>query len=200
MLSRGLLFLPLLLCLGCGYRHVDGDSSGSIALYLPYVRGDYEGRLTMELMRELAASGIELTSSHRARYLLEVEIVSSHSDQIGYEYDRATFSDDLHQRLLANEGRRTVVARATLRDAVTQEVLLGPAEVHGEGDYDYLNGISDSFYGFTDLAGAPTSVLQFSLGQLDSIEGASVDVLTPAYRMLAQRLTLGIVRGLSSCQ
>ncbi len=192
--------LSALLLSSCGYRHQSSDSSGSIAIHLPYVRGDYEGRLTQELMRELAAVGIELCESSSARYLLEVAIVKEQTDQIGYEYDREVLSAQIADRLLANEARRTVTATVSLRDQTTGELLFGPEEVSGEGEYDYLNGDSVTFYGFIDSEGMPTSVLQFSLGQLDSVDGASTDVLTHAYRLLSQRLASGLLRVMDSCQ
>lgn len=151
-------------------------------------------------MRELAAVGIELCESSSARYVLEVAIVKEHTDQIGYEYDRHALSSQIEDRLLANEARRTLIAIASLRDRTTGELIFGPEEVSGEGEYDYLNGDSVTFYGFVDSAGMPTSVLQFSLGQLDSVDGASTDALTPAYRMLSQRLASGLLRIMDSCQ
>jgi hypothetical protein len=38
------------------------------------------------------------------------------------------------------------------------------------------------------------SINTFSLGQLDSVEGAQDDVLTPLYRCLAQKIVDGILQ------
>lgn len=195
-LLRFVFFTSLVsLCLalsGCGYHFPSESSIAPLTLYVPYVKGDYEGRLTSELTARLSDAGALVLSQAHARYVLDVEVIRSEEENIGYEYDHATFSSVLKKRLLANENRKTLFAKVSLKDSRTGELLFGPEIVSAYGEYDYINGDSASFLSFVDLAGNLVPVLQYSLGQLDSIEGADVDVLTPIYRVLSQKIATGL--------
>jgi hypothetical protein len=64
--------------------------------------------------------------------------------------------------------------------------------VKGLSEYDYVDSNSILDLTFSNPTGKPETVLDFSLGQLDSIEGAHDDSAIDSYR----HLTLQIVEGL----
>lgn len=90
------------------------------------------------------------------------------------------------------ESRRSVSAEVTLIHAATQEVELGPVVIVADADYDYYN--SDTVCEVATLNdGVLQSTVSFSLGQLDSIEGAQDDVAVPVYNHLAQKIVDGLI-------
>lgn len=177
-----------LIQVGC-YHFARHDTTISI----PYVQGDYEGNLTAALVREIVSTGVYSYKRSDARYELQVEVARSDDAKIGFQYDRKQNSAALAKRLLANENRKTLTAKASLVDAYTGKIVYGPIEVSGYGEFDYVTGDSAQFLSFVNSSGLRQSTLNFSLGQLDSIEGAEIDALEPIYQMLAKKISRALL-------
>ena len=177
----------------CGYRV---DQSNAVSVDIPFFKQDTDGMLTTRVISELSRTGAYYYSEKSPKYELRGEIVSSSTDNIGYQYRRKDASTKLEDRLVPNEGRRTVKAKITLIDLASGAPVYGPVTIEASSDFDFVD--PDNYYDLTfEPPGAPTeSVLDFSLGQLDSREGASISSLDPAYRALAERIadTLSRVR------
>ena len=90
---------------------------------------------------------------------------------------------------MAEENRRTLTAQVSLVDTITEEVIVGPVNVKASTDYDYIDVNSLKTVSFINEQGKREKTITFSLGQLDSIEGAQDAALTPIYRQLAQKIT-----------
>ena len=183
-----------LLCSSCGYRIDEGSVPPQLStLSVPYFSGDQEGILTETVVRALNISGNFEYTDREGSVILEGEVIRDHLEHIGYQYDRRPVSGKRINRLIPNEGRREITVRVSLVDSHSQEVLYGPFDVSASSDYDFVDSDSLRDTSFIDSAGERQSVLFFSLGQLDSAEGAQEATLEPLY----ERLALKIVEGLS---
>lgn len=175
-------FLSLLLC-GCGY-HLEKEG---MTLSIPYALGDKDGALTDELVRQVAARGKYRVSGGDSEYRLEAKIVEDRQEVIGYEYDHQR--NELFNRLVSNEERRSVEVEVTLIHQATGKVIRGPEKVRMDADYDFVD--PESLPDVT-VNSTPESTLAFSLGQLDSVEGARAGSLASLYRRLAQKIASGL--------
>jgi len=188
-LLRNFFFLCLL-C-GCGYQFQDTSEKTTISI--PYVKGDNEGQLTNELIRQFASSGAYQFVHSGGHLRLKVAIIGDSTDRIGYQYDRKEFSGKRERNLQANENRRNITAEVTLVDERTDEVLFGPTHMTASADYDYVDINSIRDLAFVTPSGKIESVMQLSLGQLDSVEGASDDAIMALYRYLAAKIAQAVM-------
>ena len=176
---------------GCGYRFDGARASNAETISVPYVVGDPEGMLTDELVRQLSASGRYRFVQGEGKYTLNVVVISDSNEKIGYRYDRKE-TGKLEKNLIPTESRRALSAEVSLLDNTTDAIVVGPIVISANSEYDYINSSSLRELGFREVDGRKERVIHFSLGQLDSIEGASDAVLTPLYRRLAQKIVDGI--------
>ncbi len=180
----------------CGYRFNDEDPTyQSKTISIPFVKGDTtDGQLTAALVREISTSGRFQYVGHDAHLTLQVVIVQDDKEKIGYRYDRHPISGKLRHNLVPTEGRRVLKTEVTLIDNITQKILVGPVFVTAMAEYDYVN--SDNVYDLSFITpnGKRETVLNFSLGQLDSIEGAEDNALDPLYRSMALKIADGLIQ------
>ncbi len=176
--------------LGCGY-HVDDRDDGP-TLSVPYFKGDKDGTLTDAVIKGLVSSGEFNYATGGGALVLEGKVISDTSHHIGYQYDRHPVSGERIHRLIPNEGRRTITVELTLVDSQTQKVVHGPIKVSASSDYDFVDSDSLQDTSFINPAGARTSVLFFSLGQLDSVDGAKKSAATPIHARLARKIVEGL--------
>lgn len=185
-----IIFCAFLLAFcSCGYR-INGPESGDdrSTISVPYVVGDSGGQLTNELVRQLSASGAFECVQNNGHYTLKVIMFSDGNDKIGFRYDRKDLSGKRKKNLMPVEGRRKASAEVTLINSATEEIEIGPVVVRADAEYDYID--SDSL---REISFEGRSTISFSLGQLDSIEGAQDDAYVPLYRHLAQKIVDGII-------
>jgi hypothetical protein len=189
-----LIIILLTLCSGCGYRfQEDFKEIRDVRVSIPYIKGDYDGRFTDELIKAIASSTPLRYVTFDPEWVLKVEILSEETEQIGYRYDREEDNNSLIKHLSSTESRRTMTIEVTLFEQITENPILGPELVTGSSDYDYVDSDSASDLSFINPAGQRTSVLTFSLGQLDSNEGAQDAALIPLYRSLAKKVVDGLL-------
>ena len=189
----------ILLCplfTSCGYRFNAGDSLyHGKTISVPYVKGDTtDGQLTIALIQALGDSG-EFTYVHAGgNLILKVSIIHDEKEKIGYRYDRHAISGKLEKNLVPTEGRRVIKAEVSLLDGVSEQTMMGPVIVFASAEYDYVDSDNLHDLSFITEQGFRETVLNFSLGQLDSIEGAEDNALDPLYRRLAQKIVDGLVQ------
>lgn len=192
-------FIPLLFSLvvltGCGYRFQNSEDQTTLSI--PYVTGDQEGQLTSELIRQFSCSGDYAYVRDHGAQLLKVSLVGNDSESIGYRYDRNQSTGAVQTNLLPTEKRRTVTAEVTLLDAGTEEILVGPYLISASTDFDFTDVNSIQSLAFMTPNGEKEKVLNYSLGQVDSVEGAQDDAVTPLYRSLAQKIVAVILNASS---
>ncbi|HEY2811124.1 MAG TPA: hypothetical protein VGJ00_07045 [Rhabdochlamydiaceae bacterium] len=189
MKSRFLLLLiyaPLCFLSSCGY-HFSKDSGEKTTISVPFVKGDGDGILTSAIIQALSTSGCFTFVKGEGSQQLLVTILSDTDDRIGYRYDRNPTTGERRKNIVGTENRESIQAEVKLIDTYTQEVLLGPEVISASADYDYVDSNSILDLVFFEK-GHPTTVIDFSLGQLDSIEGAHDDAQAPIFRKLAQKI------------
>ncbi len=172
--------------MGCGYHFPDKDEKVSISI--PYVQGDEEGALTQELIKQISASTFYEYVREGGDIILKTVILGSGSEQTGFRYDREKKTGELEKNLVVSENRRLITAEVTLIDGITSEIVYGPVQVVGSSDYDYSDVNSLPSLSFIGPTGKIESLQQFSLGQMDSIEGAQDDAALATYRSLARQI------------
>ncbi len=178
----------MILLTSCGYH----TGNEGVTLSIPYFSGDTNGTLTDTVIKVVTSSGDYQYTDHGGALLLEGTIISDSNENIGYQFDRDPISGRRIHRLVPNEGRRELTVQITLTDARSQKVLYGPTNISAYGDYDFVDSDSLRDTSFINPAGTRESVLFFSLGQLDSIDGAQATSLNPIHRNLALKIVEGI--------
>lgn len=187
-----LLFAAMLT--GCGYHFEGSDvESGPVTISVPYIKGDPEGMLSAELVKALSSSGQFDCVQLGGMLNLEVAIIAEGDDRIGYRFDRDPTSGHLRDNIVGTENRFTVSADVKLIDTYSNQILIGPLVVKAHNDYDYVDSNSIRDLTFFTPNGTPEKVLDFSLGQLDSIEGAHDDSYAVVFKHLAQKIVDGII-------
>ena len=182
--------MPFLLLGGCGYHTREGEE---MTISVPFIKGDGDGRLTSEVIRAISATGCFEFRKNNGNKELQVSILSDGDERIGYRYDRNPTTGELRKNIIGTENRETITVEVKLIDTYTQEVILGPEVISASADYDYVDSNSIRDLTFIQPNGHPTTIIDFSLGQLDSIEGAHDDAQTPIFRKLAQKIVDGLM-------
>ena len=159
---------------------------------IPYVTGDRYGLLTEELVYQLSVCGLLEYKPSTADLKLEVEIVDTTNDQIGYRKDRNP-DGTLKKNLMPTESRQKVNAKVSLISNLDKEVIWGPKIISADVDYDYVEQDSLRDLSFLNAAGVRQTVLSFSLGQMESVGSAQDSALIPLYRRLAENIVDAIV-------
>ena len=186
------LFLLIGLC-SCGYRFDGVERSEIKSITVPYVKGDIDGQLTTELIRKLTVSGNFECVKSGGEWLLDIKLINQGTERIGYRYLRQHPSDKREKNLIGTENRTHIAAQVFVINSGNSEVILGPFVVQSEIDFDYVDPSSLSDLAFINSNGEKETSIQFSLGQLDSIEGAQDSSLNPVYGKLAQKIVDGII-------
>ncbi len=182
----------------CGYHYTSQDDSGrSFTVTVPYIPGDSDAILNNEIVYQLSSSGQFQCVQSNGEYVLEVNLLSETQSRIGFRYDRDNVSGSLEKNLLGVEDRRVVVVQVSLVETGSNKVVAGPFEVSSDAEYDYIDPGSPIDLLFTNSSGSSDSIIQFSMGQLDSSEGAYDDASRLVFRKLAEKITIGLVNHLS---
>ena len=187
---RLLATLLLLSLTGCGYHAVASDDIATISI--PYVEGDNQGQFTAEIIRQMTNYDAYDFVRNEGDLILQVTLVGDQNDIVGFQYDRTIKKGKVERNLMPMENRKILTAEVTLTDSCSGEILLGPLKIAATADYDYIDVNSLKSVSFIDSHGKREKVVNFSLGQLDSIEGAQDAVLTPVYRQLAQKIAAAV--------
>jgi hypothetical protein len=169
---------------------------GTVRVTVPYIPGDANATFNNELVYQLGASGHFVCVPSDGDYILQAAIISDTQSRIGFRYDRDNVSGSLEKNLLGVEDRRAVKAEISFIEAGSGKVVIGPLEVSSDVDYDYTDPGSPRDLLYTPSSGASVSVMQFSLGQLDSYEGAYDSTSREVFRKLAEKITEGLVQKL----
>jgi hypothetical protein len=188
------LFLPFLLLCGCGYRF-DGckDQEKLVTVSIPYIKGDGEGQLNSQLVLALSSSGQFDYAHSNGDLIIQAAIVSDGDSRVGYRFDRNPTTGKLRDNIVGTENRRTVTVQVSIVSAYTNEIVLGPQMISVIADYDYVDSNSIRDLTFETSPGSFQKVLDFSLGQLDSVEGGHDDASAVLYREIAQKIVDGLI-------
>ncbi len=185
-LNPRLLKLLLLILPSCGYHTIASDDKPTLSI--PYVRGDDEGFLTNAVILEMNRTGLYDYVNSGGELILKIALVGNNEEVIGYRYNRSEKKADIEKNLLATEKRRHAAAEVTLYRASEDVPILGPIVVTSSAEYDFIDASTIRELAFVSPSGKLQKVIDFSEGQLDSVEGAQDNVLTPLYDDLAKKI------------
>ncbi|MCY3975200.1 MAG: hypothetical protein OXF02_06655 [Simkaniaceae bacterium] len=189
--------MSLLPFAGCGYRPStpfplsEKALSPSHTIRVTKIAGDDEGKLAEALIREIGFSGI-LSYSEEGDLTLSATIIRNETTHIGWRYDRDAKTGARINRLVPDEGRQSVTIRFSLLSTETGERVYGPFETEGRSHFDFIDANSPQDASFFDGRGVRGSTLSFSMGQLDSREGARENNLSYLYQKIAYEMVRGM--------
>ena len=145
-------------------------------------------------MYALASSGDFQVEQSGGKYRLKVELLSDTNDRVGFRYDQDNSEGRLEKNLLGVENRRTIEAKVFLIEAATGKEVVAGEKVTASVVYDYTDPGSPRDQLFSEK----DPIIQFSLGQLDSYEGAFDDCSRSIYRQLSQKIVMGLIGQLTA--
>jgi len=188
--KRNLSFLLLsAFFIGCGYHWTSNPSFiNRPTIAVPFVKGDNDGSLTEAIVYALSSSGVAQVKQGAAQYQLQVSIVDSNSQTIGYRRDRQNISGKIKKNLVAAEGRKILVVECILYEQNGDKIASGPIRLQADSDYDYLDGDSLQDLAFINPLGMQQTVLSFSLGQLEPKEAAEEATKRPLNIKIAKKI------------
>jgi hypothetical protein len=178
------LFCVFSLCLfaGCGYQWGQGGTISSYrTISIPYVKGDWDGDLTAALIQAVSESGSLSYRSKGGALILKVEIIDERHEDVGFRYDRKK-NGHIRDSVIPDETRAIMYVDVTLLEAFSGCVVLGPARLSAEMEFDH--------YYYSNQG----RVNIFSLGQFTDYD----DARDAAQRPLNRRLALKIVDYINS--
>ncbi|NGX33897.1 MAG: hypothetical protein K1060chlam1_00239 [Candidatus Anoxychlamydiales bacterium] len=185
-MKNSFIFLFLFLT-SCGYHLGRSQNYQNAEISVPYIEKDLSGYFSQELIKQISYSSNLNYKYSNADYTLCVKIIDSNTSQIGYKYDRN--NENVRQNnLRATEGRQKITARVELIDKNSNCTKFGPFDISANADFDYVDPDSLNDLSFIDPNGNRTTVLAFSLGQLESIESAKEAASKPLYEKLAKKI------------
>ncbi len=172
-----LLFsLIILLLSGCGYRFGKGELIAEYqSITIPYVAGDDDGFFSAELIRRFSETGTLCLSNCNGELILDVCLFEPDDENIGYIYARNE-DEELTKKVVSHEGRLSISAKVTVREAATGACLLGPCEIDSFLDFDFEPDLAT----FEDH--------EFALGQLEMHPLAIDAAMQSLYERLAQKI------------
>ncbi len=189
MIQIGRCCALFLILSGCGYRwSPDFPEGQKPTLVIPYATGDTDGTFTDEVIRTVTASGIANVKTSEGDFLLTMTLKNEPNQTVGYRRDKQKVSGEIRKNIVACEGRRSLSAEITLIERSSNKIAKGPYVISADTDYDYVDGDSIQDLAFLNSDGIPTTVLPFSLGQLESFESANEAAGRPLYEKLAQKI------------
>lgn len=161
---------------GCGYHFGSGALPTNYStFYIPYIKGDEEGLLTADVIKQMSRAGGLKFQTAGADLTILVELVDLRDENIGFRYDRNR-QGKLTKSIIPAETRITAFAKVTVLDGLSGEVLLGPARLSASVDFDH------------DYYSSRNEINVFSLGQLDDYDAAHDVVFRPLYIALAKKI------------
>jgi len=185
-MKNSLIFFLLLLS-SCGYHLGRTKNLDKIYISVPYVKDDFSGLFTNALIKEVSFSPNMKYKYNNSDFILSVKIIQDTTKQIGYKYDRDN-QNRRRKNIRATEGRQIITAQVELIEKSTNIAKFGPLSVSASAEFDYVDEDSLNDLSFIDPNDQRTTVLAYSLGQLESIENAKEATLHPLYERLAKKI------------
>ncbi|MFY7843134.1 MAG: hypothetical protein ACOVOR_03865 [Rhabdochlamydiaceae bacterium] len=171
---KTILFIFSLVFSGCGYQfsnQLETVSSKPTLTILAEKKCDF-GDLNRALVREVLTRNQFVYDKHCGQYALVVNLIDDHKHKIGFRYDYDQNKEKLKSRLTPVEWRRILKVEVSLFDQRLRKNVWGPKMIEVDLDYDCYNNQNVNDLGFLKRGNIKESVMDFSMGQLDSKEGA----------------------------
>jgi hypothetical protein len=180
------LIFSLFILSGCSYHMGRESSFEDFSVNVPYVTGDEEGFLTKSLIDEITSSGKIKYKNNGFDYVLKVAIQSMEETQIDYIHDREP-SGRAKKNIMPTGNQINLKALVSLISAKTNKEIIKPQLIKASIDYDYVKQDSIQDLSFI-LNGVRRTVLDFSLGQLETKGAAQKAAKKAIYRKLSKKI------------
>lgn len=180
-----LLSVTSLVLNSCHYHVVNTKTDHTVGV--PFVPGDKDGLLTKAIIQEISTSSFGEFRSRNTRYELIVKLEPDMTERVGYRYDRLA-DGTLRPNIIGTETRRTITISYELVDTLYDKVVFGPKSTSAFADFDYLDTDNIADMSFVNPLGQRILAFNYSLGQLNTIEGATDASLTSIYRILSKNI------------
>jgi hypothetical protein len=148
---------------------------------------DTKGLLEDQIVKALSRDSIYLLEKNNPALSLSCKILDISTDQIGYRYDRYEPTSQLINRLIPIESRKKIKIEVTVDNSFEGKTI-GPLILEASADFDFANFDTYKDLAFEDLSGNFQSTLSYSLGQLDSYEGAEEAALSRCFHEVALKI------------
>lgn len=142
---------------------------------VPFVEGDWDGQLTVALVRQVSQAGRLAYQSDGGDLILKVILMDIDDENIGFRYDRNR-EGKRKNRIIPDETRSTAYAEVVLIEAASGKEVMGPVRLSADVVFDH------------DYYSIRNGVNIFSLGQLTDIEEAHDEAQRPLNQRLAQKI------------
>ncbi len=207
LISLKFLLASFCLLVGCSSaRSLSFNTSEytPLKVCIPLIEGDKQGQLTAMVIRKLCSQSMTWNYEpvqSRADYVVHLAIINAESNPLGFKYDSLNVYDSSHisdfidvrvDRLVQDEVRRVIVLEGRLCKGVKNKQVGDSFRVEGSCDYDYLNSYAVFDAAFINQEGDLESVLDFSLGQLDGLDGAQTTSTEALYSDVADNFIEGL--------
>jgi hypothetical protein len=170
------LAVTLLFLASCGYTLGHGELSEKYStISVPYVKGDWNGEMTSNLVKKMSQSGAFSYRPEGGALLLNVEIKDYRDENIGFRYDRNKKGKLTHS-IIPTETRIIAIAEVTLLDAGSCQPVIAPVLISASVEFDH------------DYYSCRHGINIFSLGQLTDYDAAYDDVYRPLNEALSQKI------------
>ena len=178
---RSIIVVIIICCLNssCGYRYLT-RSNTPYTIFIPYIEGDMDGNLTNILIQRIADLGYFTQVSGVSDFIIQARIKSNVIDPIGFQFA----SKNRDKNIIANENRHTIELEFSILSGKTQEKLFGAYFIRESIDYDFLDQ-----YPWKHSTQRKESTVNFSLGQLDSREGALSSSVDPLFHKITDKMS-----------
>jgi len=163
----------------CGYHSFEGKET---TISVPYIAGDERMELQAAIIRHVSHASPCHCIQKDGAYVLQVHILRDEQERIGFRYDRDNPAGKRERNLLGVESRRTL--RVDVSILHQGQTIAGPFSLRASVDMDSTNPGSPRDLLFEQKQ----PIMQFSLGQLDSSEGAFDDAMTPLADRMAEQI------------
>jgi len=170
-------FLSLcIICCGCGYHAGQGSHlSPYRTISIPYVKGDWDGTMTAELVKQVSQSGTLTYVHDHGSLVLNVQLIDMYDENVGFRYDRSKHGE-VKKAIIPSETRLFAVAEVSLTEAGTGRIILGPVRLSADTVFDH------DYYTVRD------GVNVFSLGQVTDYDEAEDAAQRPLHARLASKI------------
>lgn len=196
-MNRILMVALLLVTLSsCRYKSAGlklGNDS-IVEMTIPVIKKDPNGALRNALARQIASNRSLYYKTSKAKYELRVSVVEDKDSVICYMWDRNPSNNERLDVFYNTEGKKEVIAKTELVNAKSGEVVVGPYYLNASVIFDFVNPTVASTLSFQEPIGTEVSALQYSLGQLDSEEGAKEEAYNPAFNLLAEKIVSALIK------
>lgn len=173
----------------CGYK-LSYSQGEPYKRYSVMYQGCFEDpSLTYAIVKNLSENSRWLFDKNSPEYLLVIEQIDQQSAPIGYKYDIKEKTQMPINRLIPIEGRKNVKIFCNLLKNNEEKSSIKKFSIEAASDYDFVNFDNFRDLSFIDKQGVPQTVLQYSLGQLDSSDGAQAAAIKASYLKIGRKIS-----------